>query len=65
MKKSLPEIKTDEEAGRFVAEADLTEPSPSSFVKIWFYNHPTMEERIRFAYDYNPWASGRSPQFVK
>ena len=53
------------EALKILAEADLTEPSPSSFVKMWFYNHPPMDERIRFAYDYNPWAAGRSPQFVK
>ncbi len=53
------------ESFKILAEADLTEPSPSSFVKMWFYNHPPMDERIRFAYDYNPWASGRSPQFVK
>ena len=53
------------DALKVLAEADLTEPSPSSFVKIWFYNHPTMDERIRFAYDYNPWVSGRSPEFVK
>ena len=53
------------ESFRILAEADLTEPSPSSFVKMWFYNHPPMDERIRFAYAYNPWVPGRSPQFVK
>lgn len=53
------------ESFKILAEADLTEPSPSSFVKMWFYNHPPMDERIRFAYDYNPWDAGQSPQFVK
>lgn len=53
------------ESFKILAEADLAEPSPSSFAKVWFYNHPPLDERIRFAYDYNPWAPGRSPQFVK
>ncbi|HLG96983.1 MAG TPA: M48 family metallopeptidase [Bryobacteraceae bacterium] len=53
------------ESLRILAEADLTEPSPSSFVRVWFYNHPPLDERVRFAYDYNPWTSGRTPQFVK
>lgn len=53
------------ESFRILAEADLAEPSPSSFVRVWFYNHPPLDERIRFAYDYNPWTSGRTPQFVK
>ncbi|HTS46597.1 MAG TPA: M48 family metallopeptidase [Bryobacteraceae bacterium] len=56
---------TTAEALKILAEADLTEPSPSSFVKLWFYNHPAMDERIRFAYDYDPWTAGRSPRFVK
>ncbi len=53
------------ESLKILAEADLAEPSPSYFAKVWFYNHPPLDERIRFAYDYNPWGPGRSPQFVK
>ncbi len=53
------------ESLKILAEADLAEPSPSSFAKVWFYNHPPLDERIRFAQEYNPWAPGRSPQFVK
>lgn len=53
------------ESFKILAEAGLAEPSPSSFAKLWFYNHPPLDERIRFAYDYNPWVPGRSPQFVK
>jgi Zn-dependent protease with chaperone function len=48
-----------------VAEDGPVELSPSTFVKVWFYDHPPLDERIRFAQDYNPWAAGRSPQFVK
>ena len=50
---------------QILGEADLTESSPSSFTKIWFYNHPPLDERIRFAQEYNPWVPGRSPEFVK
>jgi Zn-dependent protease with chaperone function len=53
------------ESLKILADADLAEPSPSYFAKVWFYNHPPLDERIRFACDYNPWGSGRSPQFVK
>lgn len=53
------------ESLKILAQADLAERSPSYFAKVWFYNHPPLDERIRFAQDYNPWAPGRSPQFVK
>jgi STE24 endopeptidase len=45
-------------------EVDLEEPHPSAAVKIWFYNHPPLDERIRFAQTYDPWSQGKSPQFV-
>lgn len=48
-----------------LGDADLSDPSPSAFVKVWFLDHPPVEERIQFAYDYNPWTSGRAPRFVK
>jgi len=53
------------ESFRILGELDLEEPSPSWLVKIWFYTHPPIAERIRFAYDYDPWAKGQSPRFVK
>jgi STE24 endopeptidase len=48
-----------------LGEIDLSEPSPSEAVKIWFYDHPTLDERIRFAQTYDPWQKGQSPEFVK
>ncbi len=48
-----------------LGEIDLSEPSPSEAVKIWFYDHPTLEERILFAQTYDPWDKGQSPAFVK
>lgn len=48
-----------------LGEIDLSEPSPSEAVKIWFYDHPTLDERILFAQTYDPWDNGQSPAFVK
>ena len=52
-------------AFQVLGEVDLEEPHPSTAVKYWFYNHPPLDERIRFAETYNPWAEGRAPEFVK
>jgi Zn-dependent protease with chaperone function len=52
-------------AFQVLGEVDLEEPSPSTPVKIWFYNHPPLDERMRFAQTYDPWSQGRAPEFVK
>jgi STE24 endopeptidase len=52
-------------AFQILGEIDLEEPNPSTAVKFWFYNHPPLDERMRFAETYNPWAEGRAPEFVK
>jgi STE24 endopeptidase len=50
---------------QILGEVDLAEPAPSTAVKIWFYDHPPLDERILFAQTYDPWSKGESPQFVK
>jgi Zn-dependent protease with chaperone function len=50
---------------QILGDEDLEEPSPSPAVVFWFYTHPPIRDRIAFAYEYNPWAAGRSPEFVK
>ena len=50
---------------QILGEVDLEEPNPSTAVKFWFYNHPPLDERMRFAQSYDPWSEGRSPEFVK
>jgi STE24 endopeptidase len=50
---------------QILGEIDLAEPSPSTAVKIWFYDHPPLDERILFAQTYDPWDQGESPEFVK
>ncbi len=52
-------------AFQILGEVDLEEPSPSPAVKLWFYNHPPLDERMRFAQTYDPWSQGRAPEFVK
>jgi STE24 endopeptidase len=52
-------------AFQVLGEVDLEEPKPSTAVKLWFYNHPPLDERIRFAQTYDPWSEGRVPEFVK
>jgi STE24 endopeptidase len=53
------------ESFQILGEIDLAEPSPSTAVKIWFYDHPPLDERILFAQTYDPWRKGASPEFVK
>ena len=52
-------------AFQVLGEVDLEEPNPSTAVKLWFYNHPPLDERMRFAQTYDPWSQGRAPEFVK
>jgi len=52
-------------AFQILGEVDLEEPNPSTAVKMWFYNHPPLDERMRFAQAYDPWSKGLAPEFVK
>jgi len=38
-------------------QMNLSDPNPSWFIKMWFYDHPTRPERVHFADD--PWAQGK------
>jgi Zn-dependent protease with chaperone function len=51
-------------AFQVMGEVDLDEPNPSMAVKFWFYDHPPLDERMRFAQTYDPWSLGRAPEFV-
>ncbi len=59
----VPEVAA--QSFQILGEVDLEEPSPSWLVKIWFYDHPPINERIVFSRTYDPWATGASPEFVK
>ncbi len=46
-------------AFQIMGEEDLSDPAPSPFIKFWLYTHPPLDERIRFAAIYKPWAKGK------
>ena len=50
---------------QILGDVDLAEPSPSRLVEFWFYTHPSINERIVFAREYDPWDRGQQPEFVK
>ncbi len=52
-------------AFQILGEVDLSDPSPSEFIKVWLYSHPPIAERVAFALSYDPWGEGRPPEFVK
>jgi STE24 endopeptidase len=46
-------------------ETNLSDPDPSTFIKVWFYDHPTRPERVHFVATYDPWSKGKAPRYVK
>jgi len=51
-------------AFQILGEVSLSDPNPSGFIKFWLYDHPPVAERVRYAAEYNPWATG-TPKYVK
>jgi Zn-dependent protease with chaperone function len=47
-----------------LGEEDLEDPDPNPFIRFWLYTHPPLEERIRFAAGYRPWAGGKPLELV-
>lgn len=48
-----------------LGEEDLSDPDPSPFIKFWLYTHPPLDERIRFAAGYRPWAEGKPMELIR
>jgi Zn-dependent protease with chaperone function len=46
-------------------EMNLADPDPNWFIKTWFYDHPTRQERVHFVATYDPWSKGKEPRYVK
>ncbi len=46
-------------------EMNLADPDPSTWDKLWFFDHPTRPERVHFVATYNPWQKGEEPVYVK
>ncbi len=57
---TVPDPNTaDARAFQVLAQEDLADPGPSPIIKFWLYTHPPLEDRIRFALSYKPWAEGK------
>jgi STE24 endopeptidase len=52
-------------AFQLLGELSLDYPYPSKLVVLWYYSHPTIFDRVRFAHEYDPWNKGESPKYVK
>ncbi len=52
------------QAFQILGDVDLADPKPNGFDVFWFYNHPSIPDRIRFSLTYDPWASGGHGEFV-
>jgi Zn-dependent protease with chaperone function len=49
---------------QILGEQDLEDPDPPALIKFWLYTHPPLDERIRFAMSYKPWAEGKPMELV-
>ena len=52
-------------AFQILGEEDLSDPDPNPFIKFWLYTHPPLDERIRFAATYKPWAEGKPLELLR
>ena len=48
-----------------LAEGNRSDPDPPAWVRILFYTHPPLGDRIRFAKSYHPWLEGRPNQLYR
>jgi STE24 endopeptidase len=52
-------------AFQVLGELSLDYPYPSRLVVFWYYDHPPISDRVRFAHEYDPWSKGETPKYVK
>lgn len=48
-----------------LGEKSYDYPTPNRFLVFWSYDHPTIQQRIRFALHYDPWDTRTGPKYVK
>ncbi|HEV7551660.1 MAG TPA: M48 family metallopeptidase [Candidatus Angelobacter sp.] len=48
-----------------LGELSLSYPYPSPLVVFWYYDHPAIADRVKFAHQYDPWGKGEQPTYVK
>jgi len=52
-------------AFQVLGELSYSYPYPSKLVVFWYYDHPAIPDRVRFAHEYDPWGKGQQPKYVK
>jgi STE24 endopeptidase len=52
-------------AFQVLGELSLSYPDPSPLVVFWYYDHPSIPDRVKFAHQYDPWGKGEQPKYVK
>jgi STE24 endopeptidase len=52
-------------AFQLLGELSLDYPYPNKLLVFWYYDHPSIPDRVRFAHDYDPWRKGEQPKYVK
>ena len=52
-------------AFQLLGELSLDYPYPNRFLVFWYWSHPTIADRVRFAHNYDPWEEGGEPRYVK
>jgi Zn-dependent protease with chaperone function len=52
-------------AFQVLGELSLDYPYPSKLVVFWYYDHPSIPDRVRFAHEYDPWSKGEPTKYVK
>ncbi|MGE0816159.1 MAG: M48 family metallopeptidase [Vicinamibacterales bacterium] len=48
-----------------LGEKALTYPTPNPLYVFWAFDHPPVNERVRFALDYRPWGRGDRAKYVQ
>jgi STE24 endopeptidase len=48
-----------------LGEKSYDYPNPNPLLVFWSYDHPTIQQRIRFALHYDPWNTSHGPKYVK
>jgi Zn-dependent protease with chaperone function len=52
-------------AFQLLGELSLDYPYPNKLLVFWYYDHPSIPDRVRFAHEYDPWSKGEQPKYVK
>ena len=48
-----------------LGEKSFDYPTPNSLLVLWLYDHPTIQQRVRFSLHYDPWDTAAGPKYVK